>query len=125
MASRDIDGGCRQCARQELANRALVIAAAGAHNLLMLGPPGSGKTMYITRHRREYTSLRVSISWELSHEGVGGLDVPKVQVPFVPVSFSSPIPRGGMKCANDPGILSFSTNSADFSINPPAARVFF
>jgi predicted ATPase with chaperone activity len=27
-----------------------VIAAAGAHNLLMLGPPGSGKTMYIPRH---------------------------------------------------------------------------
>jgi hypothetical protein len=36
---------------QELAKRALVIAAAGAHNLLMLGPPGSGKTEYIPRHR--------------------------------------------------------------------------
>lgn len=34
---------------QEMAKRALAISAAGQHNILMLGPPGSGETEYTTR----------------------------------------------------------------------------
>ena len=34
---------------QQAAKRALMIAAAGGHNLLMVGPPGTGKTMLANR----------------------------------------------------------------------------
>lgn len=67
---------------QESAKRALEVAAAGGHNLLMVGPPGAGKSMLAARlpgilpplapHEILEVSMVASLAGELVRDRTGG-----------------------------------------------------
>lgn len=105
---------------QALARRALEIAAAGGHNLLLVGPPGAGKTMLARRLPGILPPLSVEEALEVTHVwSVAGMLSPGQPVvssrPFrAPhhhasaasvIGGGSPIPRPGEISLAHKGVL--------------------
>ncbi|HEX6575986.1 MAG TPA: YifB family Mg chelatase-like AAA ATPase [Gemmatimonadaceae bacterium] len=85
-ASQGITADFSDVVGQETAKRALEVAAAGSHNLLMIGPPGAGKTMLARRlpgilpELTEDEALEViaihSVAGTLTEESIGSCERP-------------------------------------------------
>ncbi|MHC4665314.1 MAG: YifB family Mg chelatase-like AAA ATPase, partial [Planctomycetota bacterium] len=87
---------------QESVKRALTVAAAGAHNIMMIGPPGAGKTMLAQRLPTILPPLNLKESLQTTciYSSVGLLDKNKALMATRPVrmphySASGPALVGG------------------------------
>ncbi len=104
---------------QEHAKRALEIVAAGGHNLLMIGPPGSGKSMLARRLPGILPPLSPTEALEVSmvHSIAGLLEDGKLtrQRPYRDPHHSASLPAlvgGGLKAK--PGEISLAHNGVLF-----------
>ncbi len=85
---------------QELARRALEISAAGGHNLLAIGPPGTGKSMLATR----LPSVLPEMTLEESLETSAIWSVAGLLEPGSPLLHSRPL-RAPHHTASDAGVV--------------------
>jgi magnesium chelatase family protein len=75
LPTEDIGPDLREVRGQQSAKRALEIAAAGGHSLLLIGPPGTGKTMLASRlpgilpRMTDAEALEAAAVQSVSHQG--------------------------------------------------------
>ncbi|MCK5770766.1 YifB family Mg chelatase-like AAA ATPase [Algiphilus sp.] len=111
---------------QPQARRALEIAAAGAHSLLMIGPPGSGKSMLAARLPGLLPPLTDAQALEVGaiHSVAGSFDAQKWGVPpfRAPHHSASAAALAGGGNVPRPGEVSMSHNGALFLDELPEWR---
>jgi magnesium chelatase family protein len=75
LPTEDSGPDLREVRGQQIAKRALEIAAAGGHSLLLIGPPGTGKTMLASRlpgilpRMTDAEALEAAAVQSVSHQG--------------------------------------------------------